>query len=265
MGVDVVVDEHAPVREDPAARVLFVAWRNPDTRSIIPIARLVVRDHNGAQTFEFRYLTRAPKVLARPLVSFPSFTGIYRSERLFPFFENRMVPTQRSDFRGWAASLGLSEDSDPFEILAQSGGTRVTDTFEVFPEPAVDREVGLASVRILVRGVRHREGANEEIDRLRPGDALRLCPEPDNGFDALAVLVVPSTCQAVGWVPAYLCGPLHRSAASTEGSWAAMKATVRHIGDPLGPSHFRLLCDLQFPWPYPDQPFDTPEFSVAST
>jgi hypothetical protein len=215
--------------------------------------------------YEFRYLARARTVLARPFTSFPAFASQYVSARLFPFFENRMVPVERQDYGDWASSLGLPGDSDPFEILSSSGGMRATDTLEVFREPTVDPQTGTASLRFLVRGVRWREGANDEIDRLHPGDQLRLEPEPTNEADPLAALVIPDTGQPVGWVPAYLCPALHRSAAATPQSWSAMTTTVRHVGDRAGPSHFRLLCEVVFPWPFSDRPFDTPEFAVTDS
>lgn len=261
MESDVALDEHIPDRSHSGARVLFVAWRNPETRSITPVGRLTVGHHDQDPAFEFRYLARARDVLAQPFTSFPDFDSRYRSTRLFPFFENRMVPVERADFGDWAASIGLPNDSDPFEVLASNGGMRATDTLEIFPEPLVDPATRTATLRFLVRGVRHREGANDEIDRLQPGDRLQLRPETTNEVDPLAVLVIPETGQAVGWVPAYLCPALHRSAA--EHSWSAMTTVVCHVGERLGPSHFRLLCEVVFPWPFRDHPFDTPEFEVA--
>jgi hypothetical protein len=260
MGSDVALDERAPAL-DTDTRVLFLAWQNPETRLITPVGRLRILRNDGESSFEFRYLAQAKAVLARPLTSFPDFDTCYTSTRLFPLFENRMIPRDRVDFADWAASLGLSDTTDPFEVLAQSGGTRATDTLEVFPEPTVDHTAGVATLRFLVRGVRYRQGANDEIDRLHPGDRLDLVPEPDNEMDRQALLVVPATGRAVGWVPAYLCPVLHRSALNATGGQAALTTTVRHIGERTGPSHFRLLCDLTFPWPYPDAPFDTPEFA----
>lgn len=262
MGSDLALDERAASRADASTRVLFVAWQNPESRSLIPIGRLSVPLDPDGEEFEFRYLSRAREALARPFSSFPDFRTRYRSSQLFPFFENRMVPAGSADFTEIAASLGLRDGADPFEVLASSGGMRATDTLEMFPEPALDRAARRASLRFLVRGVRHRPEAQDEIDRLDVGDRLRLEPEPDNEVDPLAVLVVPDTKVAVGWIPAYLCPALHRASHASPNRWADMVPTVRHIGDRSGPAHFRLLCDLSFPWPFPDGPFDSDEFSM---
>lgn len=184
------------VRARPDTRILYVAWQQPD-RTITPVGRLAI-DADGA--YEFRYLSGAASVMARPLTSFPAFDGVYRSERLFPFFENRMVPVGRSDYPDWAASVGLDADADPFEVLASSGGPRATDTLEVFVPPALDRIRQLASGRILVRGVRHcSEDAQDAVDALRPGDRLEIRPEPTNDVDRLALLYRPApVCRSGG-------------------------------------------------------------------
>ncbi|MGH9102218.1 MAG: hypothetical protein ACRDYD_04430 [Acidimicrobiales bacterium] len=44
--------------------------------------------------------------------------------------------------------------------------------------------------------------------------------------------------------------------------WGAVEVTVRHVGERCGPSHFRLLCALVFPWSFPGTPFDTPDFAI---
>ena len=264
MGTDLAFDNRTSDRAGADTRFFFVAWRNPETGTIAPVGRLTVTSLDGDTAFEFRYLTRAREVLARPFASFPDFAQPYRSATLFPFFENRMVPGARADFGEWAASLGLPGNSDPFEVLAWSGGLRATDTLEIFPVAHVDRTAMTASFRFLVHGVRHREGADEEIDRLQPGDQLRLVPEPANPVDTLAVLVLPQSGAAVGWAPAYLCPALHRSVAGSGGTWDALSVTVRHIGDRAGPSHLRLLAEVVFPWPFAEDPFDTAEFAVES-
>lgn len=256
MALDLTRDAATPTLEQ-AAHVLYVAWQQPD-RTITPVGRLTL-GMDG--TYEFRYLTRASEIMGRPFTSFPSFDTVYRSERLFPFFENRMVPTGRSDYPDWAVSVGLDADADPFEVLASSGGPRATDTLELFRPPSVDRSLQRASMRFLVRGVRHRgEKAQDAVDHLRPGDRLAVRPDRDNDVDPLALLVQPSTGVPVGWVPAYLCPVLHRSSAANGGDFSSVVVTVRHVGDRKGPSHFRLLCDLEFPWPFEDDPFDTATF-----
>lgn len=116
-------------------------------------------------------------------------------------------------------------------------------------------------MRFLVRGVRHRgDEGQDAVDRLGPGDRLDVAPDPDNPADPLALLAQPHTGIPVGWIPAYLCPVLRRSSQET-GDFSEIVVTVPHVGDRHGPSHFRLLCDLHFPWPFDGQPFDTATFA----
>lgn len=264
MAPDSAVAESVAVAARSSSRFLYVAWQNRENRRIVPVGRLALPRAGEHQVFEFRYLARARQVLARPFTSFPDFNSRYQSEHLFPFFENRMVPAGSADFTGVASCLGLPDDANPFEVLASSGGLRATDTVEVFSEPYLNRVAGQAAVRFLVRGVRHQPGAHDKIDDLQVGDSLVLQPEPGNETDQLAVLVLASVGVPVGWVPAYLCPCLHRSASASARGWSDMVVTVRHIGGRSGPAHFRLLCDLSFPWPFPEGPFETDEFAVET-
>lgn len=263
MGSSVALQERAPAARPVPLRTLYVAWQDPGTHRILPVGRLRIVSADDSICFEFRYLAAARDVLARPFVAFPSFSDVYSSPDLFPFFENRMIPTARPDFEASAESVGLAHNSDPFEVLAFNGGRRATDTLEIFPEPEVDRDAGTASVHFLVRGIRHRDGAQDAIDELRVGDPLMIRPEPDNPFDQFALLITPQSGQPIGWVPAYLCDVLHRSMGAPS-DWSAISCTVRHVGDRSGPAHFRLLCEAVFAWPFTEDPFDTPAFGLMS-
>ena len=55
--------------------VLFVTWRSPRTHSILPVGRLIYRDHDGL--YEFAYINKARKRSGRD--SCPSWTSRFRA------------------------------------------------------------------------------------------------------------------------------------------------------------------------------------------
>jgi len=217
---------------------------------------------DGSDDYQFGYLRRAQTVPGfRPFVGFPELNTLYRSPRLFPFFENRVMSSARADFATYMASLGLTDTATPFEILAHSEGRRATDTVEVFPEPVVDGE-GRVTCCFNVRGIRYVDGAHDVIDGLNVGDELTVAPEPENPIDPHAVVIAADGRQ-LGWVPAFLTslilGPLDAFGE------AGIRLTVERVGDREGPVHQRLLCRLTVRWPSETPPFSGPEFELAAT
>ena len=238
-------------------RRLFVAWQDPETRSITPVGCLIRRQASDGETFEFYYLRRARQLSRfRPFVGFPSLGESYQAASLFPFFENRIMPRTRGDYGDYVGSLGLPVDADPFEILARSEGRRATDTIEVFPEPSL--EDGTVTCRFLVHGVRHIPGAQDVIDGLSIGETLCVLPDPQNDFDKLAVLLSTGDHRLVGYIPAYLTSLIHRPL--DDYGPDAVQVNVEHIGDRGGPSHLRLLCRLVARWPDNVPPLGGPDF-----
>ena len=69
-----------------------------------------------------------------PLMEFPDLDETYWSPELFPVFQNRVMNRSRPDFADYLRHLDLPEGADPIEILRVNGGSRVTDTYEVFPK-----------------------------------------------------------------------------------------------------------------------------------
>jgi uncharacterized protein YegP (UPF0339 family) len=243
-------------------RRLFVAWQDPEIRSITPVACLTRRQGSDGDTFQFYYLRRVRQLPHfRPFVGFPSLHETYESTTLFPFFENRIMPRSRDDYSDYVEMLGLSVDADPFEILARSEGRRATDTIEVFPEPNLENDT--VTCRLLVHGVRHVAGAHDAIDDLRIGDALYVLPDPMNEFDEQAVLLRTGGYRLVGYIPAYFTSLIHRPL--NDSGLDAVRVNVAHIGDRSGPSHLRLLCTLAVRWPYDVPPLADSDFQPLNS
>lgn len=240
MSVDESVTAQAPgLASDPswdAGRSqgrLVVAWQNPESRRIAPVALL---DH-GHDEYRFRYLRRALLVPGfRPFLNFPDWRTDYRSERLFPLFAQRIMSPRRPDFQAFLRQLDLAPGATPWEQLARSEGRSSGDTIQVFPVPAVGAD-GSTTCMFLVHGVRY---CNEgRLPPLVRGREVELVPEPTNPKNPLAVQVVVDGA-AIGWVPDLLLDYVRgvREAGS-------VRAVVQHVDGPEAPPHLRVLLRLE--------------------
>jgi len=87
-------------------KALFIAWQDPMLRTWAPVGRLTRK--NGKYHF----------VYTQGALSLPNFTPFgrmteldaeYVSVELFPLFANRVLPTNRPEYRDYMGWLGLSE------------------------------------------------------------------------------------------------------------------------------------------------------------
>ena len=171
-----------------STNTLFLAWQDQrkESRSWFPVGRLDV-DGGGSPFYRFRYIggaKRAEREAGFPLLTeFPQLDRDYWSSELFPLFQNRIMNRARPDFADYLLGLDLSEGADPVEILSVSGGSRVTDAYEVFPK-LVKHEDGSFTCRFFLHGWRHvNQSAQERLDRLTKWDDLYVTlelPVPSN-------------------------------------------------------------------------------------
>jgi hypothetical protein len=131
------------------------------------------------------------------------------------------------------------EEATPFEMLARTGGPRVTDTFHVVAEPSADRD-GRVRTLFLAHGVRHIDGAGDRISQLSAGDRLQLRAQPDNIHNARALLIDAEAGRPVGYVPDWMLDIVHRLVAADHDH----RLTVEQANGPDTPAHLRLLCRL---------------------
>lgn len=230
---------------------LYVTWREP-SGSIHPIGLLVRRVDGESEHFRFAYLKMAETLDEfQPLAGLPDLHRLYESDALFPVFAHRVMPRTRPEFDALARRVQLGADADPFEVLARSGGRRATDRVEVFAPPRLTDD-GRSSCFFFVRGIRHLPDAAPVVAALRPGEVLDLVDDPDNRYNARAVLL-GADGTAIGWLPDYLVDHVHqlRGLNGTDPT-----VIVEHVNDESSPSHQRVLCRLDAPWPLPSfEPF----------
>jgi len=221
------------------ARCLRVVWQDPETRQFHEVATLRLPAGDG-EDIGFEYRRPLPAAFS-PFPAFPDAGRTYRSDRLFPFFRNRVMSPSRPDYDDYLDALGLTrEGATPFEMLARTGGARATDTVQVVPEPTV-AEDGATEQLFLASGVRHLDGHEEVLAGLSPGDELIMRDEPDNPYDDRAVLLDAEANRPVGWIPSYMLDEVHKHRQGID----PVRVFVERVNGPGTPAHLRLLCRLR--------------------
>ncbi len=249
-------------------KTLFLAWRDPQTRSWFPIGRLTLNDNK----YEFVYTRGAHRASENcglpPLPMFPAYDRIYESDELFPLFQNRAPSLGREDYFEFVEWLNLPRsEHDPLVVLARTGGRRATDTFEVFPcpQPADD---GSYRVHFFVHGITHfGEESAKRIEQLRENERLFVMWDLQNGYDPNALALrtgdtFPGVRTLVGFCPRYLT---HDWLHVLFECHAEVK--VERLNPQPAPLDFRLLCSLSGCWPDNFNPCSGEEFQpiVEST
>lgn len=251
-----------PVPTAPA-RTLYATWRNHDglIRPVGILTRLPA-DSDGGESYRFVYLKAAETFEGFDcLPGLPDLYQVYEDERLFPVFRNRLMPRRRPDYDAFVQKLGLSNDSDPFEVLIRGEGRRATDRIEVFAHPARTPEGDLTTL-FFARGIRHIEGAAEAVDQLSADDVLRLEDDPGNTVNPRAILLHARTGRRLGWVPDCLLETIHEL--------RDFDADLRVVAEHVNPSattapHMRLLCRLRAAWPEGYEPLQGPDYQPIVT
>ena len=228
-------------------RTLFLAWQGRKTREWFPVGRLDA--DVSAPSFCFRYTggaNRADKEAGFPrLIEFPDLYKAYRSPELFPVFQNRVMNRARPDFADYLRYLDLPEGADPIEILSVNGGSRVTDTYEVFPK-LIKQDDGSFTCRFFLHGWRYvSQAAQERLNELTPGEELYMALELANPATGLAVQMQTTDHHMIGWTPRYLARDLTEAMTNAPDAY---KAKVVGTNPQPAPSKQRVLIEMTGNW-----------------
>lgn len=251
---DVVAASREPGnRSAKTVRRLVVTWQHPADRNIEPVGFL---DYDG-QCYRFGYIRHALSVKGfNPLLGFRDLNRAYSSEMLFPLFAQRVMDPRRPDYQRYVERLGLDEEASPWEQITRSQGRRQGDTIQLLPQPTTDGHA--LTCLFLVNGVRHvpdvprildgqqievtKEQVEAALERLHPGEALRLAREPGNKVNPLALMVMAPAATPIGWVPNLMIEDMHQLMTLTD-----VNVTVAHVNGSNAPWHLRLLVRLDAP------------------
>ncbi len=225
-------------------KTLFLAWQdNGVSRQWFPIGRLDADVE--CEKYRFRYVggaKRAKNEFGFPLlVPFPSLEKDYRSSKLFSLFNNRVMQPNRPDFKDYIQSIALSEDSDPIDMLAVSGGNRVTDAYEIFPKLLKNADGGFAC-RFFVHGIKFMtQAAQERLELLKAHEELCLALELTNPLNEYGLQVQTADYHMIGWAPRYMARDL---ALAMTGPLGSCRARVVRLNPMATRSHRRLLIEM---------------------
>lgn len=244
--------------------ILYLAWQDADTRRWFPVGRL---RKLADQRYEFVYLRGYSEAHAQagmsPILGFPSPEARYVSDALFPHFQNRVMPRSREDYPVYLERLGLHEQPrDPLEILARSGGWKVTDAFSyyLFPEPAAtlspDGERRYV-VCFFIHGMRYAQpAAQERARRAKLGEELFLMNDFQNPADPGAIAIRTHENHLLGYVPRFYCADLHELRRRGQ----AIALTVEHVNATATTSWAGVMCRIEVSWPEGFRPLSAPEY-----
>ncbi|OOF11351.1 MULTISPECIES: HIRAN domain-containing protein [unclassified Salinivibrio] len=224
---------------------VFVIWKDLDDGMWHPVAKLTRTD-----TF---YRLNYTKGASHPnFIAFPRMedkTKAYLSTGLFSFFKNRIIPTNRPEFRMMLEWSDIDfELYDELDLLGVSGGARKTDQFRIISQPEITKS-GEYKIRFFSSGISHLDKeAIDRISKLRPKELLDLEFEDSNPYDSNAVMVMTSDNEKVkvGYLPKYFNCDI-RSLLSNPHLNEYRINVVKVNKD--APAQFRLLCEFTAKWP----------------
>lgn len=239
---------------------LFLAWQAPVSRNWFPVGRLDA--DAGRERFNFRYtqgVIAAKEHGFHPLPGFPDFNDDYCSPVLFPMFRNRILASRRKDYQEYLHSLDLDRD-DPIEILAITGGTRQTDSFEMFPK--IEKQMdGSFMCRFFLHGLRYMsESARQRAEHLQAGESLGVSIELTNPATGVAIQLTTRDYEFVGWTPRYLVSDLIHTIVDV----SRIRAQVVRMNGAEVPPNRRVLIEFAGHLPLDAQLMSGQEFQVLA-
>jgi hypothetical protein len=246
-------------------QALIVTWRKPSDRAYIPLGRLISGLGPDQPEFEFAFLNGVEDALSQglgPLLAFPDITRVYRSDALFPFFQNRVMQPSRPDYSEFVRSLALEPDhATPMDILIRTGGGRVTDPFEIFECPVRNEILQSYKTHFLVHGLSHLSDLSlHRISTLEPEQRLYVMHDCQNEYDDRALALRTDDRVIVGYLPGFLLG----EALQLWNQCQDILCQVAKANPPTLPLQQRLLCRLETCWPEEHRPFAGKSFQPLS-
>lgn len=246
-------------------QALYVAWQQPESRRYFAVARLVGGVGETQDFYEFAYIKGAETAVVngfQPFLAFPSLGEVYRSKELFPFFSNRLMSRSRPEFSEYTQSLGLDLDADSMLILARSGGTRATDSIELFSLPVRAKEDETFHTFFWMHGFRYLDPVQQSrVLSLQPGEELFASPEPKNAVDPNAIQLLSADHVKVDYAPRYLAYGVVGLLNAT----VNCRIFVERVNPRPAPTQQRLLCRLEASWPSDFQPFSSDIYQPISS
>ncbi|WIH23364.1 MULTISPECIES: hypothetical protein [Photobacterium] len=226
---------------------VYVIWRDYELGMWHPVAKLTYGD---SSFYRFNYTKGAAHKNFMPFPRMEDKTKAYVSTELFSFFKNRMIPTNRPEFKKMLSWSGLDDNNiDELTLMGITGGARKTDQFRIIPQPEVTNN-GKFKVKFFVNGVSHlTDNQLQRLSLLKEGESLSLILEDDNKFDCNALLIAadsePNQIK-VGYCPRYFNCDFRTLL--NDPNLRDYSVNVLKVNNDA-PPQFRLLCEFVSNWP----------------
>lgn len=237
------------------SKSIFLIWQDVVTRMWHPVGKLSEID--GGYRFNYTNGARNPRF--KPFLLMGNLKSVYESEKIFPFFANRVVSPERREYMELLEWSGLTEDDSNLELMARTGGRRGTDNFRIIPCPEVFD--GSYNITFFVSGVAYISEDDRLYLRSVPEGAI-LDPyfEDENEADKNAIMLKYQG-RKIGYFPRYFSPDIRKILSAPEiESYDLILKKNNH----LAPLNYRLLCSFRSIWPEGFQPFISEEYLAIS-
>jgi hypothetical protein len=227
-------------------RTLFVAWQDPESRRIFPVARLTLR---RTGEYELRYINAVRAAQARGFAGLPGFEQLeeaHLSAELPAIFRQRSAQRRRAASNPIASEPGALElagellDATPITLFVRRPGSDVPERLEAFAPPlraADGRRWGVFEAR----GVGRVQQQLEVLAALEAHERLLVRAEVDNAYNPNALALQRRDGTPIGYVPDYLANEL----AAVGGRAHQLEIEVleaRRVTFAPAPAVYRVLC-----------------------
>lgn len=218
---------------------IYILWQDQYSKLWHPVAKLTHENN----LYRLNYTKGANS--SKNFVPFPNMEkldSIYESQELFPFFQNRIMPKSRPEFRSIINWLDMTPDTfDPLDYLSVTGGERKTDNYRILKLP--DLINGKFVFNFLVSGIHYLEIENQEkIKNLSNNLELDYIYETDNPVDPNAIkLVDKESGTFVGYCPRYLVNDF-KKLLDQNPEFSHFKIKKLNIN---APASYRMVCSFE--------------------
>lgn len=219
--------------------MLLVAWQEPDSRRVFPVARVRLLP-GGA--YELAYVRAVTEARAHGFPGLPGFSDVeqvYVTPEWPAFLEHRVARARpHVDEAGMAQGRQQLDPSPVLLAVPLGGGASMR--LEVFAPPLPARG-GRAWGVFSVRGVGRVPGSEAAVERLELHERLVLRREPENAYNPHALLIVRGDRSVLGYVPDYMANEM--AAAGCGPSDLQLEAwRKQRLNFPPSPPIYQVLC-----------------------
>lgn len=231
----------------------FILWQDStQSRMWKAVAKLTQKDDGQ---YEFFYTQGANHKNFHGFVGMEDKNHTYKSEKIFTFLRNRILPESRPEHDRMFSWVELPlEEKDYFSLLALSGAEKKTDYIRLINIPIIEN--GVYKTRFFVSGIHYLTDEQKQyLSSIQSGDILTYQFELNNSVDKNAIMLFKE--HQIGYLPAYLCEEFKRLI-DLYGESSLQIQVVKYNAD--APSQYQLLCELTINVDDDFKPFNRDDF-----